>query len=287
MIDADHAKHALLQQRSSSARQKRRRAARLAAASATASRTIEDRERNFGAARCHQRMPDAKVRARPSRKAITAGALRPAAMISWSSTDRRRPGTPPSRKLLDPADGLRRDAAGQSRHQRVHGRHRSRPSAARSASWSASSSANCILRPSDRQREQTICLSAAQIPRVEPPQRACPDLAGRTAARRARYRADREFHDRHGVSGTPGRPAALSDIGQWRSAGTLLDRTDDRTDCSARPISSMPTASRWSPVSRFEVVDAVAGARRDHRPVRRRRPQGRRRRADILHVRRQ
>ena len=39
-------------------------------------------------------------------------------------------------------------------------------------------------------------------------------------------------------------------------------------------------------VSRLQIIDTAAGARCDHRPVSRRRPQGRRGGADVLHVRR-
>ena len=133
---------------------------------------------------------------------------------------------------------------------------------------------------------QTICLSAAQIRSAGPPPPSVPRISlGGLAARRARYRADREFHDRHGVPGTPGRPPAVSDLRQWRGAGALFDRADDRAAVPRRRSHQCRRPAAGHGVA-AEINDAAAGARRDHRPVRRRRPQGRGGGTDLLYVRR-
>jgi len=59
-----------------------------------------------------------------------------------------------------------------------------------------------------------------------------------------------------------------------RSAGALLNRTDDWTAVPRRrPHQRRRTAACYRIAA--EIIDAIAGARCDHRPVSRRRPQGR------------
>ena len=80
-------------------------------------------------------------------------------------------------------------------------------------------------------------------------------------------------------------PSALSDLGQWRGAGALFDRTHDRPAVPRRrPHQCRRPAARHRVA--VQIDDAAARARRDHRPVSRRRPQGADGRLDLLHVRR-
>ena len=92
--------------------------------------------------------------------------------------------------------------------------------------------------------------------------------------------------ERDDIPGPPARPSALSDLGQWRGAVALLDRADDGAAVPQRG----PDQCRRTAAGRnlaVQIEDAVAGARRHHRPVRRGRGQGRNGRANLLPVRRQ
>ncbi len=184
--------------------------------------------------------------------------------MPWSAADR---------KLLDTRRRPRRDPAGQSRHQRLHGRHHRSPRRRRAQAGRRRPQRTSTPRPStasetsnmlERRANPVGRAATASIPRIS---------LGGLAARRARYRADREFHDRHGVPATPGRPSAVSDLGQWRGAGALFDRADDRAAVPRRRSHQCRRPAAGHRVA-AEIDDAAAGTRCDHRPVSRRRPQG-------------
>ena len=173
----------------------------------------------------------------------------------------------------------------QPRHQRMHGRHhhgprrrrtqagRRRPQRTSTPRPPAVSETNNML---ERRTNPIGRAATAGVPRIT--------LGGLRLAV-LDHRADREFHDRHGIPGAPGRPSAVSDLGQWRGAGALFDRADDRPAVSRRRPDQRRRAAAGDGIA-AEIVDAAAGARRDHRPVSRRRPQGRCGGPELLYVRR-
>ena len=194
------------------------------------------------------------------------------------------PWSPADRKLLDVADGLVAILPITSTSTTAW-KTSSPRSAGPSASWSVSSSTNSTQRPStvsetSNMRERRVNpvgrAATASVPRIT--------LGGLRLAvldleQTANFMIDMVFPQRRVAA------SALPDLGQWRGAGALLDRTDDRPAVSRRRSDQCRRPAARDGVA-VQIVDAAARARRDHRPVPCRRPQGAGGRTDLLHVRR-
>ena len=130
---------------------------------------------------------------------------------------------------------------------------------------------------------QAICVNVAQIPSAEPPRPAYPASRWAGCGLPCCISADRELHDRHRIPATPPQSSALSDLGQWRGPGALLDRSDDRPAAAGRRSDQCRRPAAGDRVA-VQVKDTAARTRRDHRPVSRRCRQGAGRRPHLLHA---
>ena len=229
MIDADHATQAFGQDQPP--RQERGQPPRLAQHRQQGFPRDRDRERNFDPAG-GQGIRRQGERCDP--QGDRAGAFR----RRLRSRDPRRTGDALERRRPQAARCRRRpgrDAAGQPRHQRLHGRHhhsarrrraqagRRRPQRTSARGRPTVSETNNML---ERRANPVGRAATAGVPRIS--------LGGLRLAvldieQTANFMIDMVF------PAAPGRPAAVSDFGQWRGAGALLDRADDRDGCSAPP----------------------------------------------------